>query len=300
VCLWAPAIAFAQGSPSLTEADRIYDTGDIDGALEAYETALQISGNEVDEVLHIHRRLGLLRAATGNTAQARTHFAIAIAINPEASAPSELSPENRVIWDEMRSQQRPIALELRCPEANEGAHARLEVAVSNTPAGAVRSLRIFVGTATDIRWETRVSGVGPHSVLMPPSIWDGAQAVTVRLQALDPHGGVIAQTQSPFTLRPTPAVELGDNDATEAAPDETEPSVESPLPTGSEEPDPNLFTAPPPVEEDEDERSSIWASPWLWAITGVVIAGATTTAVVLGSSTVPRYGAPTIEYGAAP
>ena len=56
------SVAQAQGSTPLREANRIYETGDIDGALVAYERALQAAGNATRDVLHIHRRLGHRRA----------------------------------------------------------------------------------------------------------------------------------------------------------------------------------------------------------------------------------------------
>ncbi len=290
----APTHVFAQGSSPLMEANRIYETGDIDGAIEAYDEALRAPGNQTRNILHIHRRLGLLRAAIGDTERARIHFAIAIAMAPDTPASAELSPELREHWEQTRAEQEAIEVRLD-PLSNlsRTAESELRVSVLNTPAGTVTSIRVIVRTNDEDPWSTTLSGVGPIDFQLPAAAWNGGQRVQVRVEALDAHGGVIAEYRSSLNTAVIQTV-------TETRILEVERPTESSPPA---EPEPAQASAPPhavdlaelPEEEPESERS-IWASPWLWAITGIVVAGATTTAIILGSSVQPDYDAPTISW----
>jgi len=297
VMAFAP-MAAAQSSSPLMEANRIYETGDIDGAIGAYDAALREPGNPVRDVLHIHRRLGLLRAATGDTTRARAHFAIAIAMAPDTPASAELSPELHEHWEQTRAEQEPIDVRIE-PLSNlsHTASSELRVSVLNTPEGAVANIRVLVGSSDEDPWMTTLTGVGPISFHLPASAWSGEQRVQVRVEALDPHGGVIAENRSSFNTAVIQTV-------TETRIREVERPVESastPEPIAAVElVDPAPAVDLSEVREEEPERS-IWASPWFWTVTGVVLAGAATTAVLLaGSSTQPDYGAPIVEFGGGP
>jgi hypothetical protein len=288
-CLWCllvtlalPAICAAQEDSSLREANRIYETGDIDAAIRAYQAALTAPSNPAGDVLHIHRRLGLLLSATGATGEAQTHFAIAIAMAPNTPASAELSPEQREHWEQTRAAQLPIEIRFDPMGTVQNTSAsELRVEVLNTPAGAVDSIHVRATAGGVDTWNDNLQGPGPVTCVLPQSAWNGEDGLQVQLLALNPHGGVIAETRSSLNTAVVQTV--------------TETRIQEVL-----APDPDSSATRETPAPPADNEGSLWSNPWFWTITGVLVAGGVTTAVVLSQESGFEFGAPSITYGATP
>ena len=284
--LLAAAVAIAAVTPARGEragveaALEIYDQGELDRALDAFEAALGAGGNRPEDLVTIHVHLGVLRGAGGDTEAARRSFETALALNPMLPAPSELGGQLRSLFEDLRSARsgRVLGVEVR-PLSEDGASGRVEAAAVNAPPGLVASLRIEASGARGgaASWTRTLTGAGPSVVTVPDEAFAGAPLVSLSVAALDAQGNVLARADT----------ELGRAAATEgpgpsAPPDE---AVEAPAST----PDADTATTP--------RRRWVWyRHPAFWVAIGLVVAGGVTAGVVVGTAE-DRYvvGAPRVR-----
>ncbi|MFO0712229.1 MAG: hypothetical protein U0353_20430 [Sandaracinus sp.] len=183
VALSTPASA---DDASLRAADAAYTRGALREAERLYEAALAEPGNGRDDLVVIHVHLGILAAAHGAERTARTHFTIALALDPHLPAPSELAGRDRSRFEQERPRE-GLALEAHVERAAEGVAAEgVEVVghIEHAPAGLVHHL------------ELRCQGA---SAAVAPVGRDGrARLHTARCEgptivARESHGGVLAE-----------------------------------------------------------------------------------------------------------
>ena len=282
--IWsAPLSGYAQSDSPLRRANEIYETGDIDAAIDAYQTSLEEPGNPRRDVLLIHQRLGLLLSATGDTEAAERHFAIVIAMAPDTPASSELSPAQRDHWEETRANQQPIEISftpLGTIQNTETSELQLEV--RNAPAGAVARVRVLATGDGNESWSEDVIGTGPSTFILPRAAWHAQETLQIQLQALDEYGGLIAESRTALTTAVVQTV-------TETRIRE----VLTPAPTTTQQ------TSPQPDDASE-ESGSLWTNPWFWTITGALLVGGTTATVLMMRDPAFEFDAPQVTYRATP
>ncbi|MBN8612325.1 MAG: hypothetical protein J0L92_17145 [Deltaproteobacteria bacterium] len=87
---------------ALAAAEAAYSRGALREANRLFLASLRQAGHERDALVRIHLHLGILAGATGAERTARTHYAIALALDPTLSAPSELAGRDRSRFEQER------------------------------------------------------------------------------------------------------------------------------------------------------------------------------------------------------
>jgi len=271
LCLLVGSVSAAQAQGSLSEALGAYRGGELDRAAELFEAALTAGGHGPEELAVIHLHRGILQGSMGDEAAARTSFEIALAVEPTLEAPGELSPTLSQVFEAARAERagRGIALEMaEAQRASNTTDTVVRVRASNAPEGLVARIRVRATTSGGAApWTEELMGAD-GAVRIPAAAWRTAWQLRVGLEALDGHGSILARAE--FDL------------AAPAHPPAPAPPIDS-------------RPAPEPPSDD-DGGGGILASPWFWLVTGVLVAGAITAAVLV-ATTEDRYvvGAPEVR-----
>lgn len=255
---------------ALDNALAAYGRGELDQALEGFEAALRQGGNSADQLVTIHVHLGVLRGAESDLESARRSFEIALVLNPMLSTPDELGGQLRSSFNDLRAARsgRRLMVEIR-PEGS----AAVEVVATNAPPGLVSTMRL---RALDQRgvselWGRSMSGSGPTTVALPPTLWQGSESSILSLvvDALDAHGNVLARGEEELQ-RPLEASASRDDvtgDGTEVSDGGAEGEGRS---NGGQ-------------PEERRRRWEWYQHPALWVVVGLLVVGGVTTGVVLGT-----------------
>jgi len=201
----------AQDPSPLEAADAAYDEGDLEAAREGYGDALTRPGNTPETIHRIRLRLGIIAAAFGEGDSARTHFRVALALDPNTPPPSELGPPQRVPFEEARDETGPLELELETPAGvrDEGP-TELLLRASPTLRLLAASVRVSAGD-----WTRSVTLDGVPSLVVPEEAWTGPRLVLVA-DALDAHEGRLLRRSvelAPGARRPgRPATNVDDDE----------------------------------------------------------------------------------------
>ena len=166
---------------ALAAAEAAYTRGALREANRLFLASLRQPGHERDALVRIHLHLGILAGATGAERTARTHYAIALALDPTLSAPSELAGRDRSRFE----QERPdhglsVVLEREGPS-----EATFVVRVWHAPPRLVRRVVVRCGERV-----IETASIGRGSEISAVRASTGCdQHVAVQLE--DEHGGVL-------------------------------------------------------------------------------------------------------------
>jgi len=251
-----PSLASAQ---SLDDALAHYREGRLEQAVEALDAVRRSAVEQPRTLITAHVYLGVLHATMGDEPLARRDFSVALALDPELEAPSELSPALREVFDEVRGSTEPVAVHVE-PDAEPtaGEAVRLRVAVRNVPAHAAAALRVRAVPDDGEAWITRVEQL-EGDVEIPASAWSGGARLRVVVEALTPHGGVLARSETPIAGG-LPAVTVAAAGA----------------------------TAPLDDAASDDGGGSVVEEAWFWIVIGVLVAGGVAAAVLIPTVGVQR------------
>lgn len=117
---------------SVSDADAAYDSGDVDAARDAYAASIQSGALDATALAHAHLRLGTIAAAYGDALTARAEFGAALAIEPQAPAPVDLSPDQRQEFEALRASTTPLSV--RIDEERDGERVELRAHLSGGQA----------------------------------------------------------------------------------------------------------------------------------------------------------------------
>jgi hypothetical protein len=231
-----PSAAQSPSADPLAEAQALYDSAALPDALAAFEAALRAGGHRPQALARIHWHLGVLRAMTGATEEAETSFALALALDPDASVPRELAPEDQALFRRLESQARAMELSISTETVAADAPTPLGAEVRHARAGWVHTLRLAATPPRGSPWRLTAAPGDPLSV--PPAAWRGSDTLAVEIVALDVYDNVLAVGTTTLRLAPTAG-------------------------------------AATPIG-DEPARRSVARSPWLWVAIAVVVGGVLT------------------------
>ena len=169
----------------IASAEAAYTRGALREANRLFLQALRQPGHERAELVRIHLHLGILAGAMGAERTARSHFAIALALDPTLGAPPELAGRDRSRFE----QERPArALSLSVEALSEDTGPALLVRAQNAPPRLVARIEARCGEAA---LPTTPAGRGDPSAVRV-SVGSAACA-GIELLAFDVHGGVLAR-----------------------------------------------------------------------------------------------------------
>lgn len=210
----APVPGNAQG---LESADAAYEASRLVPAERAYEIALRSGELGRPELVRAHLRLGVLAILAAEDDRAARHFALALALEPDAAAPPELDASGLEAFEAIRRSGR--GARLRAVIETSDATEPVRIDVRGAPLHAVRTVEL-VGRGGFVH---RVSWTGEPVALSVPR-----QAHPLGVRALDGDGNVLA-TAGVVRLEAADSVRA--NPAPTAPPAEVESSpdlIESP------------------------------------------------------------------------
>ncbi|MCB9596804.1 MAG: hypothetical protein H6719_29040 [Sandaracinaceae bacterium] len=263
--LACPCMASAQ---SVDDALAHYRAGRIEEALAAFEQVRQSATDDPAALVTTHVYLGVIHAAMGDEPLARRDFAVALALDPSLSPPSELGPAQQRIFEDVRQSTRALTVSVEAPDAPvAGEPVALRASAQNVPAHIVAALRVRATPEDGEAWVTRVEGT-EAAVTVPASAWSGGTRLSLLVEALTTHGGVLARGQQPLVAR------LPDVVAAAA-----------------------VDTADPAVATTDEGGGSVAEEAWFWILIGALVAGGVAAAILIptvGTQDVYDLGAPTI------
>jgi len=252
--LWC--VALPASAQTLDEALAHYREGRLEEAVDALDGVRRSAAAEPRTLITAHLYLGVLHATMGDEPLARRDFAVALALDPELEAPSELSPALREVFDAVRGETAPAEIAVEPEgEPTAGAPVSLAVAVRNVPAHAAAAIRVRAEPEDGEAWITRVEGL-EGEVEVPASAWSGGARLRLVVEALSPHGGVLARSETPLRGG-LPAVAAAGGPAA-------------------------------PIEEGDDGGGSVVEEAWFWILIGVLVAGGVAAAVLIPTVGVQR------------
>jgi len=262
----APALAQGRGNPLIRQGQSQYDDLEFEQALQTLSAALIRAGNTPQQKTTIYRLLAFTYLALGREEEAAGAYRSLLSIEPAFVPGADVAPQTRTFLDGVKQAWEaegrpgfqtqppaPVTVRHRSPaQADRGTEVALEATVDD-PDNRVRSL-IFAYHQGASQAEDR--------------------EVFQRIEAAR-EGSTFRATLPAEAVAP-PLVEyyLEALDAN-GLPVAGRGDVAAPL---------RIAVAAP--------SSSIFASPWFWIITGVLVAGAVITTVLLvgGSDSGPQPG----------
>lgn len=170
----------------IASAEAAYARGSLREANRLFLAALRQPGHERGALVRIHLHLGILAGAMGAERTARSHFAIALALDPALTAPAELAGRDRSRFEQERP-ARGLSLSVETVSV-EGTPA-LVVRAQNAPPRLVARIEARCGGEA---LATSPAGRGDPSAVRV-SVASAACGGGVDLLALDAHGGVLAR-----------------------------------------------------------------------------------------------------------
>ncbi len=266
----SPLVAASASAQSVEDALAHYRGGRIEEALTAFEHVRESAVTEPAPLITAHVYLGVIHATMGDEPLARRDFAVALALDPELVAPSELSPSLRRVFDEVRASARRLEVAIEAPEDPvAGSAIALRVVARNAPAHVVAALRVRVVPAEGEPWVTRAEGADAR-VTVPASAWGGGAQVQITAEALTTHGGVLASSARSLGGRLPEVAEA------------IAGSAEDPLAGGA---------------TTSGGGGSVAEEAWFWILIGVIVAGGVAAAILIptvGTQDVYDLGPPEI------
>ena len=189
--LASTATAQSPEAGGVAEADAAYGAGELDRALSFYDRLLSTGGLPASTTAHVHLRIGILRASLEGAQAARSHFALALALDPSLTPPPELGPDAQAVFAALAGAQagRPLRLRLEHDDAARDAPFRLRIIVEGAPPGAIGSLRVeasplgSTASTGSTPWVQRFDGV-PDEVEVAAAAWRGAGTLALSVHAL--------------------------------------------------------------------------------------------------------------------
>lgn len=249
-----PSLASAQ---TLDDALAHYREGRLEQAVDALDAVRRSAVEQPRTLVTAHLYLGVLHATMGDEPLARRDFSVALALDPRLEAPSELSPTLRAVFDEVRGTTEAVVVDVTPDgEPTVGAAVPLSVAVRYVPAHAAAAIRVRAMPEEGEAWITRVEGL-EGQVEVPASAWGGGTRLRIVVEALTPHGGVLARSETPLT---------GGLPAVAAA---------SAVPA-------------PSAPGDDEGGGSVVEEAWFWIVIGVLVAGGVAAAILIPTVGVQR------------
>lgn len=247
-----------------------FGEGRLDEALTELTALRESAVEEPATLVTAHVYLGVIHATMGDEPLARRDFSVALAIDPQLIAPSELSPSLRRIFDEVRGQTEPLSVEIEAPEAVAGAAFGLVVQVEHAPH-LFRAVRVRAVPEDGDAWVGRLENRATE-LQVPATAWNGGARLSIVVEVLTPYGGVLArETRSVEGSLPGVAAAVGTAGAS---------PLHSDTPTDS-------------------GGGSVVEEAWFWILIGTVVAGGVAAAILIptvGTQTVYQLEAPRLEF----
>ncbi|MEM9188958.1 MAG: tetratricopeptide repeat protein [Myxococcota bacterium] len=253
VLVWAQP-AWAQ--PSLDAAEEAYRAGRFSEAQEMYSAVLAEGIDDPRQLQEVYLQLGVLAALFNERADAQKQFALALAIGQDVDTPTELAAEWRRLFERLRDDAEPFVVQANVGEVSTTGPTRVALSVSSPDTIRLGGVRVRAGGNGSEPWRTTVHGPFPTDLFLPASVWGDQQEIGLTIEVLDEHGGTLVRV-------------VRDVDAQESH--------------SSEEEELFVPTSTPSSPGEADEGSSVFASPWFWIITGVIVAAGATTAVLFAT-----------------
>ena len=171
---------------SLEDAVHQYEQGDV-GALASFEAVLRRGGLQPREVANVYRYVGVLHLALrSDEREAVVAFQYALAIDHQLTAPIDLSPEQREVFERVRTAQAgPLVLAVTQTDDE------FEVHIDAAPEGLVDRVELFLDEQS----------LGVRSA---PWRWAAASdhsGTTATAVAFDRHGNALHEVRAPLELR---------------------------------------------------------------------------------------------------
>lgn len=176
----------AADDASVLAAEAAYARGALREANRLFLAALREPGHERAELVRIHLHLGILAGAMGAERTARSHFAIALALDPALAAPPELAGRDRSRFE----QERPAhGLSLAIEAVSDESGRALVVRPTHAPPRLVA--RIEVRCGDDVLHASPLSRADPAAVRVTLSSSGCTRGLSIT--ALDVHGGALVR-----------------------------------------------------------------------------------------------------------
>jgi len=284
--------SFTAQAGNLEKASRLLEDMRYAKAKRMAVRVLKAADSGPKELVAAYRILGLCHSALGKTQASLRSFKKLLAINSDFRLSDSISPKLAAPFYQavaMTRGQKPISLDHQPPPAPEALSGlRLKVQLIANPMKMVKAVRLHFWTEKSPKknvLKARARRVGKIEFSLPRGI--RARTVHYFFEALNAHRGVLARAgddKNAFTVRVglSGAVSaVTAEDSTEKKPAPKKVATLSPAPP---EP-PSPVTQPVTVRENEDTSITPWYQTWwFWTAVGVVVAGATTGAVLATQS----------------
>ena len=208
----------ADEHPSLARARQEIDAVHFDRAHELLTEAHHGGGNDAKALVEIHRLLGEVSVALGREDDAKSHFSMLLALDPQASLGEMVSPKIAAAFEAARSELGDRALEVEHVLGSD--NKTVAVHVKSDPLGTVAGALVLYRAQDGSEREHRQEGTGDLSVTLPADARRGVMVFTV-----DSHGnrlrgfyvGDLAEAAEPDPLSDpvaaTPVAVTTDRDA---------------------------------------------------------------------------------------
>lgn len=194
MCVLLTAIASGVSAQSLGDADAAFESGDIEAARSAYDTALRGGGLTGEDLSRAYLRAGILAFFVGDAEAAGSYVRIALLLEPSTTTPAELTPEAREAVEQIRGElgaSPPLALEAAI--VDDGGPLRVELR-GPPVAGAVLRVRA-AGPGVDAPWTVERAASPSVTVELPAEAWGAATQLAVDVSLLDSLGNVMRTTR---------------------------------------------------------------------------------------------------------
>lgn len=261
--------AAAQEAPAedrFAAGEEAYGNADLETALAHYEAAWREGIEDRGRLALVHLRLGTLHAMLGREQEARSAFAVAVALDASLEAPPELPPALQGLFEDAMEARSAYTLDAEVLEAGP------PTAIRVTPSASLEGVAETLSVAVDGDAPQTPTADAPSEFTLPLSRFAEDDTLVVLARALDAHGGVLAETRVDVA-RPAPRVAV-------AFPD----SPPAPLPN-------------PALPPDDEGDGDVFASPWFW-LTGALVVlavGGLTVGLAVGlGQDVYTFGRPTV------
>jgi tetratricopeptide (TPR) repeat protein len=251
LALVAVTLLSAPRDPLLRRGAALFDTLDFENAKAAYERALSVRLQSVDEVVEGYLGVGLCEATLGNDAAAKAAFLKALAVKPDAQLEGpDISPRQRAPFDAARAVAggKPALRVDHVPPAAAapGAPLKLRADVVNDWSSMAAGVRVLFRREGQGRYdEVTALAPGAYDVTLPPQ---GAGTLEYYVQAIDARGSPVAQWRAPDAPYKLKVTELA-----------------------------------------VAEGTPLYKKPWLWVIVGGVVVAGVVVGVTVAELQPPNY-----------